>query len=227
MLGEKVAHLRLQGRLQHLLRSLPRDRIQEAAEVVGRRKSKHFSRFLPILWLNRFPFRSLAQGLSLCPRWAADEVTNHQQDTRLFGSFRVLCGSGYKLAVRRRWRESLSRVDQRGCRRGIFEGMAQVSKAIPAKKRTAAGEVTPPAAGCTLAHPRPGYPSLGCVPAEPNSVSPDGMSLAQYAYRINVHLATCAMPPKILRRQPHLASGLTATHRKPGRTGTCFHWWSV
>ena len=44
------------------------------------------------------------------------------------------------------------------------------------------------------------------------------MSLAQYAYRINVHLATCAMPPKILRRQPHLASGLTATHRKPGRT---------
>jgi len=133
-------------------------------------------------------------------------------------SFRVLCGSGYKLAVRRRWRESLSRVDQRGCRRGIFEGMAQVSKAIPAKKRTAAGEVTPPAAGCTLAHPRPGYPSLGCVPAEPNSVSPDGMSLAQYAYRINVHLATCAMPPKILRRQPHLASGLTATHRKPGRT---------
>ena len=51
------------------------------------------------------------------------------------GSFRVLCGSGYKLAVRRRWRESLSRVDQRGCRRGIFEGMAQVSKAIPAKKQ--------------------------------------------------------------------------------------------
>ena len=50
-------------------------------------------------------------------------------------SFRVLCGSGYKLAVRRRWRESLSRVDQRGCRRGIFEGMAQVSKAIPAKKQ--------------------------------------------------------------------------------------------
>ena len=86
------------------------------------------------------------------------------------------------------------------------------------QKKTAAGEVTPPAAGCTLAHPRPGYPSLGCVPAEPNSVSPDGMSLAQYAYRINVHLATCAMPPKILRRQPHLASGLTATHRKPGRT---------
>ena len=132
-------------------------------------------------------------------------------------SFRVLCGSGYKLAVRRRWRESLSRVDQRGCRRGIFEGMAQVSKAIPAKKTTE-GEVTPPATGCTLAHPRPGYPSSGCVPPEPNSVSPAGMSLAQYAYKINVHLATCAMPPKTLWRQPHLASGLTATHRKPGRT---------
>ena len=40
-------------------------------------------------------------------------------------SFRVLCGAGYKFAVRRRWRESLSRVDQRGCRRGIFGGMAQ------------------------------------------------------------------------------------------------------
>ena len=53
---------------------------------------------------------------------------------------------------------------------------------------------------------------------EANSVSPDGMSLAQYAYRTNVHLATCAMPPKTLWRQPHLASGLTATHRKPGRT---------
>ena len=51
-----------------------------------------------------------------------------------FWSFRVLCGSGYQLAVRRRWRESLSRVDQRGCRRGIFEGITQVSKAISPKK---------------------------------------------------------------------------------------------
>ena len=65
--------------------------------------------------------------------------------------------------------------------------------------RAAAGEVTPPAAGCTCAHLRPGFPSLGCVPVEPNSVS-RGYNLRSQWPHGNVHLDTCDMPLKVLRR---------------------------
>jgi hypothetical protein len=72
--------------------------------------------------------------------------------------------------------------------------------------KTAAGEEARPAAGCTLAHPRPGDPLLGCVPAEPNSVSPGLNKLRSRRSTVSVHLHTCAMRWKILRRQPHPVS---------------------
>ncbi len=53
-----------------------------------------------------------------------------------------------------------------------FLGMAQVSKAIPAKK-TAAGEVTPPAAGCTLTRDRD-IPRWVASPQSPTPFLPVG-----------------------------------------------------
>jgi len=48
-----------------------------------------------------------------------------------------------------------------------------------------------------LAHPRPGYPSSGCVPAEPDSVSPDDDKPNQSIVPPQAPLDTRAMPPKI------------------------------
>jgi putative transposase len=48
-----------------------------------------------------------------------------------------------------------------------------------------------------LAHPRPGYPSSGCVPAEPDSVSPDGTQANESTVPRQLPLDTRVMPQKI------------------------------
>ena len=45
-----------------------------------------------------------------------------------------------------------------------------------------------------LAHRRPGYPLSGCVPAEPDSVSPGNIRLAEVTLVAKVLLDTGAMP---------------------------------
>jgi putative transposase len=52
--------------------------------------------------------------------------------------------------------------------------------------------------GTLLAHPWPGYPSLSCVPAELNFVSPDGRECTAAAAPLQHPLDTLAMPEKIL-----------------------------
>ena len=47
------------------------------------------------------------------------------------------------------------------------------------------------------AHPRSGYPSSGCVPAEPDSVSPDAGIVAEFALHQQPPSDTRAMPEKI------------------------------
>ena len=47
------------------------------------------------------------------------------------------------------------------------------------------------------AHPRSGYPSPGCVPAEPDSVSPDIANLAEITLPQHPPSDTRAMPEKI------------------------------
>ena len=64
-----------------------------------------------------------------------DGTLGHPSNASQNGPSGFSVGQAIKFTVRRRWRGLLSRADQRGCRRGIFEGMAQVSKAIPAKKQ--------------------------------------------------------------------------------------------
>ncbi len=49
----------------------------------------------------------------------------------------------------------------------------------------------------SLTHPRPGYPSLGCVPAEPNSVSPGAVQTTDSNVELQPPLNTRAMPQKI------------------------------
>jgi putative transposase len=48
-----------------------------------------------------------------------------------------------------------------------------------------------------LTHPRPGYPLLGCVPAEPNSVSPGAAQTNVSNVELQPPLNTRAMPQKI------------------------------
>jgi len=48
-----------------------------------------------------------------------------------------------------------------------------------------------------LTHPRPGYPSLGCVPAEPNSVLPGTVQTTDSNVELQPPLNTRAMPQKI------------------------------
>ena len=48
-----------------------------------------------------------------------------------------------------------------------------------------------------LAHPRPGYPSSRCVPAEPDSVSPDGTEANDSTVPRQLPLDTRVMPQKI------------------------------
>lgn len=61
----------------------------------------------------------------------------------------------------------------------------------------------PPEAICSqgsdapLTHPRPGYPSLGCVPAEPNFVSPGNAESREETFPLQPPLNTRAMPEKI------------------------------
>ena len=129
-------------------------------------------------------------------------------------SIRFSCGSGRRFGLRPTSEPEckLARLAPRDFRR---HG-AGVQGILSTK--TAAGEVAPPAAECTLTHPRPGYPLLGCVPAEPSSVSPGPGSLRSRRPQVNVHLDTYAMPPKILRRQPYPAFLAITTRRKPKRT---------
>jgi hypothetical protein len=58
------------------------------------------------------------------------------------------------------------------------------------------------------AHRRPGYPSSGCVPAEPDSVSPDNHTLASILTIGKILSDTGVMPKKSIcfLEQPELGS---------------------
>jgi transposase len=60
-------------------------------------------------------------------------------------------------------------------RRRIFEGMTRVSEGK--EKQPPAGELPQQRLDAPSAHPRLGYPLSGCVPAEPDSVSPSNGSI--------------------------------------------------
>jgi hypothetical protein len=62
----------------------------------------------------------------------------------------------------------------------------ETKKEAPESNDSGASEET------SLTHPRSGYPSDGCVPAEPSSVSPDETTLASKTF-----LNTQVMPKKI------------------------------
>src|SRR5262245_41343219 len=67
---------------------------------------------------------------------------------------------------------------------------------VPGQRRGAPG-LCSPGADAPAAHLRPGYPSVGCTPAEPTSVSPGGSTL----YR----------PPGHSARRAGLSVGLGVT----------------
>ena len=58
------------------------------------------------------------------------------------------------------------------------KGFSEASLRCPmGSKKTTPGGNKPPGADAPLAHRRPGYPLSGCVPAEPDSVSPDNFTI--------------------------------------------------
>jgi len=60
------------------------DCIKGAATIEGLPKGEYFRIDRIGGWIVGLVYRSLAHGVSLCPRWAVEVVVNFQQDTPLF-----------------------------------------------------------------------------------------------------------------------------------------------
>jgi hypothetical protein len=60
----------------------------------------------------------------------------------------------------------------------MSQGFSEASLRCPmGSKKTTPDGIEPSGADAPLAHRRPGYPLSGCVPAEPDSVSPDDSTI--------------------------------------------------
>lgn len=70
------------------------------------------------------------------------------------------------------------------------------------RQRTAPGGFDHQGPDAPSAHRRPGYPLSGCVPAEPDSVSPGNLRVTSIAQRDKPPSDTGVMPPKIHHIEP-------------------------
>lgn len=76
-------------------------------------------------------------------------------------------------------------------------GLADMSSLSDRRESTAPDGFHHQGPDAPSAHRRPGYPLSGCVPAEPDSVSPGNLRVASAPPRHNPLSDTGVMPPKI------------------------------